>query len=368
MFRLYYFSMQRTKKINCDKAVFVLSREKNLQGNLYFIYQELQKQLPTAEIHFVYAENKMNLKLFKELNAISNAKYLIMDDYYLPVYLIKPDKEMKVIQLWHASGAFKKFGHSTIGTRFGPKKSYLKVVPVHANYTHVYVSSDTVAPFYAEAFNVSPDNVYPLGTPRADLFSNEEMKQKVRDELYQHHPVLSKENVINVLVAPTYRATGNQEETTFNMLNIIADHISMFKNEVQFIIRPHPYTKENMITYLNNYNNVIIAEGYSLNEWMLVADAFVTDYSSAVFDFSLLSRPIAHFVPDLSQYERNRGLYQDIQEISDGIILPSIDDFVKWVNSRAKGEKFDTSRMVAYNYNDTKNVSQQIVKHFIDQR
>src|SRR5699024_8072123 len=46
IFRLYYYSMQRTKKINHNKAVFVLSREKNLQGNLYFIYQELQNQLP----------------------------------------------------------------------------------------------------------------------------------------------------------------------------------------------------------------------------------------------------------------------------------------------------------------------------------
>src|SRR5699024_6947937 len=99
MFSLYYFSMQRTKNIDDNKAVFVLSRKQNLQGNLYFIYQELQNQLPTAEIHFVYDENKMNLKLFKELNAISNARYLIIDDYYLPIYLIKPDDIVKVIRL-----------------------------------------------------------------------------------------------------------------------------------------------------------------------------------------------------------------------------------------------------------------------------
>src|SRR5699024_1870198 len=133
IFKLYYVIVRRLKPFNNKKVVFVLSRDKELQGNLYFIYNEIQKQLPIAEIHFVYNENRMNLKLFKELRIISNAKYLILDDYYLPVYLINPDKKMKVIQLWHAAGAFKKFGHSTIGTRFGPKRSYLKIVPVHAN-------------------------------------------------------------------------------------------------------------------------------------------------------------------------------------------------------------------------------------------
>ena len=97
------------KKNDHNKAVFVLTREDKLQGNLQFVHSELLKQLPEVKIHFVYAENKMNLKLFKELNIINDAKYLIIDDYYLPVYLIKPKKQLKVIQLWHAAGAFKKY-------------------------------------------------------------------------------------------------------------------------------------------------------------------------------------------------------------------------------------------------------------------
>ncbi|MFK4998741.1 CDP-glycerol glycerophosphotransferase family protein [Bacillus sp. N9] len=59
----------------------------------------------------------MNLKLFKDLVAFCNAKYLVLDDYFLPIYLIKPRNSLRVIQLWHAAGAFKKFGYSTIGNR-----------------------------------------------------------------------------------------------------------------------------------------------------------------------------------------------------------------------------------------------------------
>lgn len=366
MFRLYYFSMQRTKKINHNKAVFVLSREKNLQGNLYFIYQELQNQLPTAEIHFVYAENKMNLKLFKELNAISNARYLIIDDYYLPIYLIKPNDKMKVIQLWHAAGAFKKFGHSTVGTRFGPNESYLKLVPIHANYTHVYVSSEQVVPFYVEAFNVPADNVYPLGMPRTDLFGNKKMVETVKQEIYERYPRLCSTSMVTILIAPTYRATKGQEESAFNMIEVIFENINLIKNNIQLIIVPHPYMKEKDVSYLCGFQNVIIAEYYPLNEWMLIADAFLTDYSSAVFDFSLLYKPLAHFVPDLIQYEQNRGLYQNIEELSDGSILSTEDSLVEWLNSRKKDEEFDTNRMIAYNFINTKNVSREIVNHFLD--
>lgn len=367
IFKLYYVIVQRLKPFNNKKVVFVLSRDKKLQGNLYFIYKEIQKQLQTAEIHFVYAENRMNLKLFKELRIISNAKYLILDDYYLPVYLINPDKKMKVIQLWHAAGAFKKFGHSTIGTRFGPKKSYLRIVPVHANYTHVYVSSEKVIPFYAEAFNTSVHNVFPLGTPRIDLFNNEKMKQEIQHELFQRYPQLNESQLVNVLIAPTYRATGRQEETAFNMLKTIFDNITSFKNDVQFIVRPHPYANKRDISDLNTQHNVTIAEYYSLNEWMLVADAFITDYSSAIFDFSLLHKPFAHFVPDFFQYEQNRGLYQDIRELSDGEILSSTDSLIEWVNGRYKDEYYETNKMITYNFNYTQNVSQRIVKHFIDE-
>ena len=44
---------------------------------------------------------------------------------------------------------------------------------------------------------------------------------------------------------------------------------------------------------------------------MLVSDLLVTDYSSAIYEFSLLGRPISFFAPDLEAYERERGFYLD---------------------------------------------------------
>src|SRR5699024_12220697 len=88
IFSMFYVAIKLLKQHDDMQAVFVVSRENKLQGNLRYVELELMEQLPGVKIHFVHAENKMNLKLFKELITFSNARYLILDDYYLPVYLI----------------------------------------------------------------------------------------------------------------------------------------------------------------------------------------------------------------------------------------------------------------------------------------
>src|SRR5699024_6704605 len=224
MFNFLYRSITLFTNTNENKAVFIVSRENKLQGNLQFVFVELKKIKPDIEIHFIQTENKMNLKLFKDLFLIGDAKYIILDDYYLPIYLVKPNKNLKVIQLWHAAGAFKKFGYSTIGTKFGPSEQYLRLVPVHSNYTHVYVSSKHVIKFYAEAFNIVPDKIYALCVPKTDIFFDKGYQEDIKRKLANKYPVVNNEEKINILIAPTYRANkGQQGESSLNMAEIIAE-------------------------------------------------------------------------------------------------------------------------------------------------
>jgi CDP-glycerol glycerophosphotransferase (TagB/SpsB family)/glycosyltransferase involved in cell wall biosynthesis len=54
---------------------------------------------------------------------------------------------------------------------------------------------------------------------------------------------------------------------------------------------------------------------------MLASDALVTDYSSIMFDFANLDRPIVVFAPDWDTYRDVRGTYFDIFEKSPGLTL-----------------------------------------------
>jgi len=368
--KLYNFVYQLCTSIfgiDVHKVIIVLSRENKLQGNLQFVFSELKEKYPSKKIHIVHTENKMNLRLFREIFSICNAKYIILDDYYLPIYLIHPNKQTKIIQLWHAAGAFKKFGYSTLGTKFGPSEEYLKIIPIHSNYTHVYVSSKRVIPYYAEAFNMSKDRIFALGTPRIDQFFNPQYKKKIIRNLYKTYDFIKNDEKINILIAPTYRAKGEHEESSLNIAEIITNPNFKLKDEIQIIYRPHPYSYNDEIDLFHNQSNIHIVNDFTINDWMLIADAFITDYSSAIFDYSLLYRPFAHFVPDIDEYRKNRGFYEDIETISDGAILSDIESLNEWINSRVKNEYFDTTRMIEYTFDNLGNSTEKIVRHFLDE-
>lgn len=351
-----------------DKAVIVLYRTRILEGNLKFIYHELVKKLPEDRIHLVVTENRMNLNLFKEIPMFANARYIILDDYYLPIYLIKPDKRLKVIQLWHAAGAFKKFGYSTVGTKFGPNKDYLKLVPVHSNYTHVYVSSHNVIKYYAEAFHMEENKIFPLGIPRADLFRQKDKWKDIMRKFEQDYPILKDKERVNILLAPTYRAKGTQGESSFNIIDVMSEISGRLHPSILIIFKAHPYMDEEAVFRLEACDNIIVAKSHSINEWMLLSDAFITDYSSAIFEFAILQRPLAHIITDLQDYHQNRGFYQDIQDVSNGDILQDKNQLVHWINHRKKYEHFDTTKMIQYNFDDIEDVSRKIVDHFVQDK
>ena len=64
----------------------------------------------------------------------------ILDDYYPQIYKYDIRDNVEVIQLWHATGAFKTFGFSRIGKKGGPKVKSKN----HRNYTKAIVSSENI--------------------------------------------------------------------------------------------------------------------------------------------------------------------------------------------------------------------------------
>ena len=64
----------------------------------------------------------------------------------------------------------------------------------------------------------------------------------------------------------------------------------------------------------------------SISELYLVADALVTDYSSVMFDFCNLGRPILFYVPDYDHYMSMRRTYFDLREAAPGPVLDTQDE------------------------------------------
>ena len=68
----------------------------------------------------------------------------------------------------------------------------------------------------------------------------------------------------------------------------------------------------------------------SIQELYLVSDILITDYSSVMFDYSILKRPILFFTYDLEEYRDNlRGLNIDFEKVSPGPLLHTYDEILQ---------------------------------------
>ena len=57
-----------------------------------------------------------------------------------------------------------------------------------------------------------------------------------------------------------------------------------------------------------------------LDELMIISDILISDYSSIIFDYSILERPIYSFAYDYEEYNEKRGLYEQVvKDLPNGI-------------------------------------------------
>ena len=55
----------------------------------------------------------------------------------------------------------------------------------------------------------------------------------------------------------------------------------------------------------HEYPNIWEMRDFSTNDYMLISDMLITDYSSVIFEYALLRKPIAFFCYDLLRYDRD---------------------------------------------------------------
>lgn len=66
----------------------------------------------------------------------------------------------------------------------------------------------------------------------------------------------------------------------------------------------------------------------SVEDLYLAADVLVTDYSSAMFDYGTLDRPIVIYAPDWDAYRMARGVYFDVTVDSPGAVATTFPDLL----------------------------------------
>lgn len=358
-------------KVNPTKITFASTRSKEISGNLEYVWKEFKRREP--DYQYVLSFYKMNssvkgklsyiIHMIKDCYHLATSKFFIIDDYYFSVYAIHPRQGTEIIQLWHACGAFKKFGMSTVGKAFGPSEDYLNIVPVHTNYSRVYVSSSEIIPFYAEAFNMNQDQIYSLGIPRTDYFFDSIQQKDPIDRLHETYPLLKGKKII--LYAPTFRGESYQQEMFTSPIDfkLLEESLS---EEYRILVHLHPYMTSFQVEKDLQEFVIHIKNDYTIEELLLLTDVLITDYSSIIFDYSLLSKPIAFFAHDLEEYIQERDFYYDYQTFVPGPIFTKTDELRNWLLNG----NFDLDKIIAFknrffDYTDGK-ATQRIVSHLLN--
>jgi len=291
-----------------DRVVLATARVSTLEGNLLHLERAIRSQRPDLRIALVLepygyglgAKIAYFVRLLHGMVLLRTSRYVVVDNAWLPIHVAPHRARTTVIQVWHAAGALKRFGVDTVQPLAEPEASFL-----HRYYDVVVASGEACRRPWAAAFRTPLDQVVALGTPRTDALHDVARLADTRASLLVAHPVLAGRRV--VLYAPTFRGRGRDKRVA-GALDARALRAAL-PASYALVLKTHPNldaAAESTIGY-----DVVVEPASELNAWLAVADVLVTDYSSSIFEWALLRRPLVLLVDDLDAYERDPGLYLD---------------------------------------------------------
>jgi CDP-ribitol ribitolphosphotransferase len=300
------------------RVVLATAHAARLGGNLAAIRDDLASRHPAIPVVVLAHRPAIGVRgrLVAAWQAVVAGYYLatsrvfIVDDYFFPIYVIRPREGATIIQTWHACGAFKKVGYSVLDKSFGVDETLASRVRIHSNYDICLVACQAAAPHYAEAFRQPLDKfVSRLGIPRTDVFFGEERLARTRHAVRRRYGLTDDRRVI--LYAPTFRGDSVADAHATDDLDLEVLRASLGDDHV-LLVRLHPFVRSRTTIGPELADFAIdVSDHPDINELMLVSDVLVTDYSSAIYEFALLGRPMVFFAPDYEAYERERGFYFD---------------------------------------------------------
>lgn len=252
-------------------------------------------------------------------------------------------KGTKVVQLWHAAGAFKKFG---LDSNFHKLFRWQRTRDAK-RWDLLLCSSNSVVDIYSRACgDFDKNKIYVGGLPRNDLLYELSLKEE-----YCRKKYCIDKSVKIILYAPTFRDWTDDHSIFVKFIEYLTNNLS---GEYKLAVRLHPSIHEK-----NNFDNKVLdLSSCHVEEAMIVSDMLITDYSSIIFDYALLNKLMLFYAPDLAEYYSDRGFYYEYRNFVPGPIgetAERIFELIYTSNYDTYGGKIDKFREEYNPFFDGKN-------------
>ncbi|WP_028521061.1 CDP-glycerol glycerophosphotransferase family protein [Ruminococcus flavefaciens] len=228
------------------------------------------------------------------------------------------------LQTWHGSLPLKMVENDAKDTL---ESEYLKNAKKDAAYTDLMISGSK---FFTDLCRSSfwyNGRIMAYGIPRDDaLFhvsAEKSGKLKARLKIPSDNCVL--------LYAPTFR----QDKTANPYLSDFSDIIKALQKatskNVTVLLKFHPNMR-NYFSTLNLENNIINLTDYpDIQDLYNISDYLITDYSSTMFEFAMLKKPVFLYMNDYAEYLKERKLYFSPDELPFPVSY-SIEELIRSIN------------------------------------
>jgi len=279
----------------------------------------------------------------------------------------RPRRGTDVVQLWHACGAFKQWGYSTIDRKWGSTARTYRWFPANRFYSYTSVSSPEVIPHYAQAFNCDPATIHPWGVPRTDFYFQPGIVEQSRRHVLESMPDIGNRKI--VLYAPTFRGNSIRRSRHDDVLDYDYMATALGKDCV-LLLRPHPRAKKTIpLPAEGELPFVFDASQLRIETLLCAADLVISDYSSLIFEYSLMGRPMLFYAYDLINYDKTRSFYYPYMDFVPGPLVWDTEDVVAEIRANLLEGKFDAETvqafrekfMVACDGNSTKRIVENVL-------
>lgn len=317
------FICMRVKK---PLILFESFNGKDISDNPFAIYKQLIKQAPEIKRHCYFsvkpAAYSRLAAAFPEIQLIkrftptwvwysARASFWVMNSR-MPKWWRK-NKGTVYIQTWHGT-PLKKLGVDIAHVEIpgsSTSQYHQQFIDEADRWDYLIAPNQYSKDIFKSAFEFH-HRFLDIGYPRNDI-------------LYQQndapHIQALKKRILGrlprkvIMYAPTWRDDDYRSQGSYKFE--LPFELKRFFNKLDqntiLIIRPHYLVKDH-IDITGFEDRVKICADEDINQLYLITDLLITDYSSVMFDFANLKRPMLFFPYDLAHYrDELRGFYFDYQ-------------------------------------------------------
>ena len=345
------YRVNALRKIENGRTVFVEVRLPKLSNNFRLLWDRIiEDKTKKPELFCLGLGSCGKSKYIRNCcvlaKNLATARYVFISDGSTVFSCLPIRKETTVIQTWHGCGALKRVGMSSlgIGKNIPGGKLERKWFPAWRNMDFITVSSPGVAWAYEEAFDLQPGDgqrICPVGTSRTDVFFMKDRVAAAARSVREKYRISESKKII--LYAPTFRG-----DTKNAVLPDGMDYEAMFRelsDGYVLMVKHHPLIKERMEipAYMSGF--LIDVTEMPIDDLLMAADICISDYSSLVFDYSLLERPMIFFAYDIEDYDDWRGLYYPYEQFCPGPIAATTQEILQAI---ASDDLYDEEKMRSF--------------------